>query len=187
MKFVAILAGCVALASCASHVAMVSSGDRYAVTSRLEDYRLGPGDRVRLTVYNEPTISGAFQVSAQGKLALPLIGDIDAIGDTPAQMAALVQDKFAHGLLQNPRVSVEVSDYRPYYILGEVVQAGQFPYVPGLTAMSAVATARGFTPRSQRKFVYIRREGAQEEVAYRVTPGLRIYPGDTIRVDERWF
>jgi polysaccharide export outer membrane protein len=59
--------------------------------------------------------------------------------------------------------------------------------VPGLTAMSAVATARGFTPRSQRKFVYIRREGAQEEVAYRVTPGLRVYPGDTIRVEERWF
>jgi polysaccharide export outer membrane protein len=187
LRVVSILAGSLALAACAPDVAIVSSGDRYSAFNRLEDYKLGPGDRVRLAVYNEPTMSGLYQVSTQGKLALPLIGDIDATDRTTTEIAAMTQAKLAQGFVQNPRVSAEVSDYRPFFILGEVVQSGQFPYVPGLTAMSAVATARGFTPRSQRKFVYIRREGAQEEVAYRVTPGLRVYPGDTIRVEERWF
>jgi polysaccharide export outer membrane protein len=187
LRAFAILAGSLALAACASDVTVVSSGDRYAAANKLEAYNLGPGDRVRLTVYNEPALSGLYQVSAQGKLALPLIGDVDAIDLTPAELAARTQARLAQGFLQNPRVSAEIADYRPFFILGEVVQAGQFPYLPGMTAMEAVATARGFTPRSQRKFVFIRRDGEQEEVAYRVTPGLRVYPGDTIRVEERWF
>jgi polysaccharide export outer membrane protein len=188
LKAVSIVACSLALAACSSsNNAIVSSGDRYAMSSNLEAYKLGPGDRVRLTVYNEPTISGVYQLSAQGKLALPLAGDIEATGLTPAELAAAAQQMLGGRILQNPRVSAEVSDYRPFFILGEVVQAGQFPYLPGLTALSAVATARGFTPRSQRKFIYIRREGAEDEVAYRVKPNLRIYPGDTIRVEERWF
>jgi polysaccharide export outer membrane protein len=187
LRSVSILAGCFAIAACASNVTVVSSGDRYSAASKLDEYKVGPGDRVRLTVYNEPSMTGLFQVSASGKLAVPLIGDVDAANHTPAEIAALIQEKLAHGFLQSPRVTAEITDYRPFFILGEVVQAGQFPYLPGLTAMEAVATARGFTPRSQRKFVYIRREGEQEEVAYRLSPGLRVYPGDTVRVEERWF
>ena len=187
LRAISILAGCVLLASCGSDVTVVSSGDRYSTPERQDDYKLGPGDRIRLTVFNEAALSGLFQVSSQGKLALPLLGEIDAIGLTPSEIAAQAQTKLAGGFLQAPRVSVEIADYRPFFILGEVGQGGQYAYVPGLTAMGAVATARGFTPRSQRKFVYIRREGPQEEVAYRLTPGLRVYPGDTIRVEERWF
>jgi polysaccharide biosynthesis/export protein len=187
LKAVSILAGCLVLTACASDVPVVSTGERYVVSGDPGQYKLGPGDRIRVTVFNEPTLTGEFQVSTEGKLALPLVGEIDAAGKSAAQIAQLDQARLAGGYLQTPRVSAEVVLYRPFFILGEVTQGGQYPYLPGLTVMGAVATARGFTPRSQRKVVYIRHEGDQAEVAYRLTPNLRVFPGDTIRIEERWF
>jgi polysaccharide export outer membrane protein len=80
-----------------------------------------------------------------------------------------------------------VVTFRPFYILGEVAQAGQYQYASGLTAMNAIATAKGFTPRANREIVQIRRQGDSKEINYRLTPELRIFPGDTIRVGERYF
>jgi polysaccharide export outer membrane protein len=187
LRAVLILAGFVSLASCGPNVAVISSGERYSAPSSGDEYKLGAGDRLRVTVFNEPNISGIFQVDAHGKLSLPLVGEIEARGRTAAQVASEVQGGLGRGFLKNPSVSAEISDYRPFFILGEVVQSGQYPYVPGMTATSAIATARGFTPRSQRRFIFIQREGESVEAAYRVAPGLRIYPGDTIRIEERWF
>ncbi|MGK2910349.1 MAG: polysaccharide biosynthesis/export family protein [Sphingobium sp.] len=156
-------------------------------SSVVEDYKLGAGDKIRMTVFNEPTLSGEFSVSADGALSLPLLGDVQAVGKSPAQIATLVQTRLADGYIRDPKVSIEVTAYRPFFILGEVTAPGQYPYASGLTVLNAVATAQGFTPRASRKVVYIRRSGATSEETYQLTPDLVVRPGDTIRIGERYF
>ena len=167
---------------------VATAGDRYVgQPAGSEEYKLGVGDKVRLTVFNEPTISGEFSVAANGTLSVPLIGDVPAIGKGPAELGALIQSRLADGYLRTPQVSVEVTAYRPFFILGEVKSPGQYPYVSGLTVLNAIATAQGFTPRADHTRAFIRRSGEAEEQPYRLTPDLRILPGDTVRLGERYF
>jgi polysaccharide export outer membrane protein len=167
---------------------VLSTGDRYgAATSTIADYKLGVGDRIKINVYNEPTLSGEYAVGANGSVSLPLIGDVPASGRTLDEMIAEARTRLADGFLRDPKVSGEVSIFRPYFILGEVNTPGDYPYSVGLTAMNAIAAAKGFTPRANRDVVIIRRQGETSEVNYRLTPELMIYPGDTIRVGERYF
>lgn len=166
----------------------ISSGERYAAGTTSEDsYALGAGDKVRIIVYNEPQLSGDFSVSTDGDISLPLIGNVKVIGKTVDRASRDVQMRLADGYLRDPRVSMEVATYRPFFILGEVRSPGQFPYISGLTVMNAIATAQGYTPRAKKSTVLIRRFGEQYEQEYVLTPDLRVYPGDTIRLTERFF
>ncbi|WP_375285495.1 polysaccharide biosynthesis/export family protein [Sphingomonas sp.] len=175
-------------AACASDGAVSPPGDRVGAAANIEEaYRLGVGDKVRVLVFNEPGLSGEFSVGANGALSLPLIGDLAATGKTVDQVSNEVQAKLGDGYLRDPKVSMEVTAYRPYYILGEVKAPGTYPYVNGLTVMNAVASAQGFTPRANQGRIFIRRRGEDQEVAYKLTPDLRVYPGDTIRLGERYF
>jgi polysaccharide biosynthesis/export protein len=180
------------LSACSSTPAgmIVATGERYAPpaeASEGENYRLDAGDKIRLTVFNESTLSGEFAVGSDGKLSLPLIGDVIATGRTTRQIAAEVQTRLADGYLREPRISMEVVSYRPFFILGEVKSPGQYPYATSMTVLNAVATAQGFTPRAAQGHVFIRRAGESAEITYRVTPNLRVYPGDTVRFGERYF
>lgn len=181
------------LASCsASRAPVIASGDRYVATAGIdegsvENYRLGSGDKVRMTVFNEPTLSGEFAVASSGTLSLPLIGDVVASSKTTSEVGDEVRRKLGDGYLRDPKVSMEVITFRPFFILGEVKAPGQYPYATGLTVLNAVATAQGFTPRAAKTVVFIRRNGAPEELAYKIAPDLKILPGDTIRVGERYF
>ncbi|MDP9057270.1 MAG: polysaccharide export protein [Pseudomonadota bacterium] len=176
------------LCGCGGGQPVLSSGERYRPTMDMKDaYHLGAGDKVRVTVFNEPQLSGEYVVGADGALPLPLIGDIPVLGSTTVDVAAAATQLFAQGMLRNPRVSVEVENYRPFFIVGEVRVPGQYPYVAGLTAWNAIATAQGLTPRGRKSVVYIRRFGEPAELAYKLTPDLRVWPGDTIRVQERYF
>lgn len=153
----------------------------------VNEYRLGVGDKVRVIVYNEDSLSGEFQVSAAGTLAFPLIGDVPAVSKTTVEIALAIKTMLADGYLRDPKVSMEVVTYRPYFILGEVKTPGQYPFSNGLTVTNAIATAAGFTPRAEKKMVFIRRSGDAEERPYKLSPDLRVYPGDTIRLGERFF
>lgn len=178
------------LAACASTASrtLISTGDRYAVQAAEEaNYQLGIGDRIKLTVFNEESLSGEFNVSANGALSFPLVGDVPAVGKTPDEIGQAVRTRLADGYLREPRISIEMVKYRPFFILGEVKAPGQYPYVSGLTVFNAVATAEGFSPRADKKVAYIRSPGSTTEEAYRLTPDLRIRPGDTIRIGERYF
>jgi polysaccharide biosynthesis/export protein len=167
---------------------VVAAGDRYVASQDgLEDYTLGSGDKLRVTVFNEPTLSGEFAVSTDGSMSVPLVGRIPVQGKKVEDVAALIQSKLGDGYLRDPKVSAEVTTYRPFFILGEVKSPGQYPYASGLTVLNAVATAQGFTPRANKDVVKIRRAGGASEETYSVTPELRIMPGDTIRVGERFF
>lgn len=175
-------------AGCSGPAAVMPSGDRVAIANtEVGDYKLGVGDKLRLTVFHEDGLSGEFAVGANGKVAFPLIGEVPAAGKTASEIAAAITAQLSSGYLRDPKVSVEVSAFRPFYILGEVKTPGTYPFVNGLTAMNAIATAQGYTPRANTKGVYIRRADSATETFYQLTPNLRIFPGDTIRLGERYF
>ena len=119
-------------------------------------YSLGPGDRVRVIVFGEDQLTGEFEVSGGGSLSLPLIGEVAAQGLTTAELGTKIANILREQYIRDPRVSVEVVSYRPYYILGEVNKPGQYPFTDGLTVIEAVATANGFTYRADVRWVYIR-------------------------------
>lgn len=150
-------------------------------------YTLGSGDKVRVIVFGEPGLSGEFFVSSTGKVSFPLIGDVPAATLTVQAFQQELESALRQGYLKEPRVSVEVLTYRPYYILGEVNKPGEYPYSSGLTVMNAVATAGGFTYRAQTKRVLIRRNSETAEKAYPLSSAVKVSPGDTIRIVERLF
>lgn len=157
------------------------------VNSTDSSYKLGPGDKIRVIVFDEPSLSGEFFVSGSGIVSFPLVGDLQVSGVGLDAFRALLQSKLAAGYLRDPRVSVEVLTYRPFYILGEVMKPGEYPYSSGLSVMKAVATAGGFTYRAQTKRVFIRHLADSKEALVTVTSDTLVEPGDTIRVAERFF
>ena len=151
------------------------------------EYRLGSGDKLRVQVFGEDSLGGEFSVSGSGRIALPLIGEVDALGLTASELQSRITAALKDGYLKDPRVGVEVLTYRPFYILGEVGKPGEYPYSNGLTVLDAVARAEGFTYRANTRRVIIKHLGeigVHEEVMTTDTP---VAPGDTIRIKERFF
>lgn len=155
--------------------------------SAAASYVLGPNDRVRLKVYGEPDIAGEYEVDNNGNVSIPLAGHIRAAGLTTRQLERSIASALSKEIVRDPRVNVEVALYRPYYILGEVKKGGEYPYRLGLTVMDAVASAGGFTYRANENKVYLRRSGAGAEEVYALDAPVPIFPGDNIRIPERYF
>lgn len=150
------------------------------------EYRLGPGDQIRITVFNEPDLTGPYTVGAQGMIAYPLVGSIRAGGLTVTEFTTALQSALA-AYVRNPSVAVEITNYRPFFILGEVQRPGTYPYSASLTVPNAVATAGGFTYRANRSRVFIRRANENVERSYPLTVATPVLPGDTVRIGERLF
>jgi polysaccharide biosynthesis/export protein len=155
--------------------------------SLADSYVLGPNDRVRLKVYGEPDIAGEYEIDSTGQVSVPLAGHIKAAGLTTKQLERAVASALSKGIVRDPRVNVEIALYRPYYILGEVKKSGEYPYRLGLTVMDAVASAGGFTYRANENKVYLRRSGAGAEEIYALDAPILVFPGDNIRIPERYF
>jgi polysaccharide biosynthesis/export protein len=153
----------------------------------LGGYTLDSGDRLRVVVFGQEGLTNSYLVGAGGFIDMPLIGSVPARGVTSDQLAGRIAEKLRDGFIREPHVAVEVEAYRPFFILGEVTQPGQYPYVANMTAETAIAIAGGFTPRAQRKSAILTRNyyGQQMRIAVPMTFPLR--PGDTINVQERWF
>lgn len=152
-------------------------------------YRLAAGDKLSITVFGEESLSREFSVTPQGDLAFPLLGDIPVSNMTVSELQEMLRTRLADGYVNDPRVTVEVLNYRPFYILGEVAKAGEYPFSDGLTAIQAVARAGGYSYRADQSTIYITRAGMQGEERYDLRAGRPVYvsPGDTIRVGERYF
>jgi polysaccharide biosynthesis/export protein len=150
-------------------------------------YILGPNDRVRVKVYGEQDIGGEYEVDSTGQISVPLAGHITAEGLTTKELERSIASALAKGIVRNPRVNVEVALYRPYYILGEVKKGGEYPYRLGLTVLDAVASAGGFTYRANENKVYLRRAGGRTEEVHSLDTPVPVFPGDNIRIPERYF
>ena len=152
------------------------------------DYHLTTGDKVKVTVYNEPDLTGEFQVNGDGNVSFPLAGDIPANGATVSEFQRRLTAKLSHGYVKNPRVSVEVSSYRPINVIGEVKNAGQYPYRPGLTLNDAIAMAGGYTYRANEHTAYVRHADTSGETTVQIDQqNVTVSPGDNVRIPERYF
>lgn len=156
--------------------------------TQAKNYRLGPGDQIRVITFGEEQLTGDFRVSDTGSLDIPLIGVVPANGLTTSELASeITQELVAKKLFRSPSVSVEVAEYRPIFILGEVSHPGQFPYQPGMTVLSAVAVAGGFTYRAVEDHVSIVRTQGDHAVESQATRQAYLRPGDVVTVFERTF
>ena len=152
-----------------------------------EAYTLATGDRLRIIVFGQDSLSNIYQIDAGGRIAMPLIGPVQVAGMTTTSAAAAIETKLKGGYIREPKVTVEVDTYRPFFILGEVTTSGQFPYVNGMTVQTAVAIAGGFTPRADRDVAEVTRRTVNGVITGEVAITYPVRPGDTIVIKERWF
>ncbi len=150
-------------------------------------YTLDSGDRLRIVVFGQDGLTNSYAVDASGYIAMPLIGTVKARGATTDGLSSRIAEKLRQGFIREPHVAVEIEAYRPFFILGEVTQPGQYPYVADMTAETAVAIAGGFTPRAFRRTVTLNRVVSGQQVRMTVPITYPLRPGDTINVQERWF
>jgi len=158
-----------------------------AVSTGMAEYRLDSGDKLKITVFGEPDLSGNFEVDGQGVISMSLIGEVSAKGLTLRELQRVIETKLKDGFVREPQVAAEVQNYRPYYILGEIAKAGEYPYIAGLTVMNAIASAGDFTYRADKRRVFIKSVDTAKEKEVKLTPSLLVKPGDTIRIKERFF
>ncbi|PAX06347.1 polysaccharide biosynthesis/export family protein [Sphingomonas lenta] len=150
-------------------------------------YRLGLGDKLRVNVYGEPALSGEYQVGGAGAVTMPLIGDVPAVGLSARELEAALVQRYGSGYLRSPRIAVEVYDFRPYFVLGEVQRPGRYPSTEATTVLGAIATAGGFSYRANTKRAFLRRAGTPQEYEIDLSQDVRILPGDVLRIGERYF
>jgi protein involved in polysaccharide export with SLBB domain len=158
--------------------------DRYAYSRPTGgfEYVLGPGDRLKLTVFGETDLSGDFTIDGAGFIRLPLVGEVRAAGYTSQQLEGAIAAALSPAYLKTPRLAVEVAAYRPFYIIGAVNRPGQYPYVDHMNALNAIALAGGFTPSAVESVIFIRREGSNEEIEVAADRTTDIRPGDVVKV-----
>jgi protein involved in polysaccharide export with SLBB domain len=150
--------------------------------------KLGPNDRLRITVFGQPTLTGEYTLDGNGVLAFPLIGNVPADGSTTSELQQKIAAKLAPDYLVNPSVSAEIVTRRPFYVIGEVQKPGNYPYVSDMTAVNAIAMAGGFTRRARKNDFYIRRlDKDGKMVRIEANAGTVLQAGDTLEVRERVF
>ncbi len=152
-----------------------------------QPYRLGAGDRLRVTVFEQESLTNTYNIDPSGYIAFPLIGSVPARGQTVQELEGALAARLRQGYLRDPDVTVEIEQYRPVFVMGEVGAAGQYSYVPGLTVQKAVAMAGGFTPRANQGGVDITRDINGKVMTGRVSSTDPLLPGDTVYVRERLF
>ena len=147
-------------------------------------YQLGPGDQIRVTVFGLDALNNTYLVGDTGTISLPMIGTVEASGKTVAHFETDIAESIrARQLMLDPKVSAQILAYRPFFIMGEVQRPGQYPYVPGMSIMTAVSIAGGYTFRADTKAVTVTRSSAKG----RASPESNVQPGDLIQVKESWF
>jgi len=175
---------CLALAGCAAPGAY---RPELVTAAPDEAYVLGAGDRLRVIVFGQDSLSNSYSVDGSGRIAMPLIGSVPVAGQPLPSVEQAIAGRLRNGFVREPRVSVEVEAFRPFFVLGEVGAAGQYPYVDGMTAQMAVAVAGGFGPRGYQGGVDLTRMINGVPVTGRVSLNCPVRPGDTIMVRERIF
>jgi polysaccharide export outer membrane protein len=166
-----------------SQSVMGSENDVEAVS----EYRLAAGDRVVVTVFGHEDLSGEFEINGANVISMPLIPEIEAAGMTVNELEAAIIDALKPDYLVNPNVSVDITNFRPFYIIGEVASPGSYPYSNKMTVVNAVAIAGGFTYRAKRNKAIIRRKDVAETTEIEAGMDTPIKPGDVIEIRERFF
>ena len=156
-------------------------------------YRLGAGDLISISVYDEPDLSLELRIGLSGTISYPLLGDVDVEGLSPKQLELKLLEKLKGPYLVDPSVSVSIMEYRPFYVTGEVEKPGSYSFHPGLTVERAISIAGGLTERASKNRIYVVRDKAADEV---VTQSIQkekakladvVRPGDVITIEQGFF
>lgn len=150
-------------------------------------YRMGAGDVVNITVFEHKDLSGRFEVNGSGEVSMPLIGTVILGKLTVREAEKLIVSKLKPDYLINPRINVEIMNYRPFYILGEVKRPGGYEYKTGMTVVNAVALGGGYTYRARENNLYITKATDPERRKRKAGHDTAVMPGDVIEVPERFF
>ena len=180
---------CLALAGCDDLASVVHPPAPTTVAAAAKaETRFQAGDKVKVVVIDEDKITGEYEIDANGAISLPLAGTIRAAGETKIELETLIRRKLEETqILRDPMVTVDISAYRPFYVMGEVEKPGEYPYHTGLNVMSAVAVAGGDTYRASHSRAQVQRAGEQSFTDVPFSPDVPIYPGDLINIPERYF
>ncbi len=150
-------------------------------------HRLQAGEKIRVTVYGEQGLSAEYEIDPSGSVSLPLAGTVQAAGLTQSELEHRLTERFSSEYLKNPKVTVSIAEFRPFYILGEVEKPGAYPYTGGLNVLSAIAIAGGTTYRANRSKIYIQHAGENGLREYVASAAIPIMPGDVIQIPRRYF
>jgi polysaccharide export outer membrane protein len=156
-------------------------------TVQSDGYQLGPGDKLAITVFNQEDLTGEYSINGAGRFSMPFIGSVQAKGLTIMELTDLIVNKLKPDYLLNPRVSIEVINFRPFYIIGEVKSPNAYPYVEGMTYLNAVAIAGGYTYRAKKGYAMVRRNEDEDGEEEKVDMTSNVRAGDIIRIVERMF
>ncbi len=156
--------------------------------SVLSSYALAAGDVITIRVFGEDDLSrDKIRLSDAGTIPYPALGEVRALGLTIGELERRITAGLKNGYLVNPRVSVQIEEYRPFYINGMVDKPGGYPYQPGLTVLKASSLAGGFKERASFSKITIIRERDAKATREKATLNTPVYPGDTVFVDESFF
>jgi len=178
-----LLAGCAA----GDHGPASESDVKALALAATSSPRLQPGEKIRVTVYGEASLSGDYQIDPSGFVSLPLAGTVRAAGLTQNELEQELSKKFRSEYLRNPKVTVSITEFKPFYIIGEVEKPGAYPYTSGLNVLSAIAIAGGTTYRASKTTILIQHPGETGLREYPATAATPILSGDIIKVPQRYF
>ena len=153
----------------------------------LDAYRLGPGDEVSINIFEEDNLSGNYELDGRGIIDLPLISEVRLAGLTSGQAADLIKQRYEQGYLNDPKISLSIVEYRPFFILGEVRSPGRYSFDENMTVIEAVALAQGFTYRANQKKIEVMRKIGKDPKYILLDKNAAVMPGDVIRIKERFF
>ena len=151
-------------------------------------YRLGTGDVISITVFGEDDLkTERVRLTDAGTISYPILGEISVSGKTVGDIEKMITEGLRGRYLVNPRVSVTIDEYRPYFINGQIEKGGSYPFQPGMTVRKAVTIAGGFKERASLSKILVVREGDLTNTPVKVDLNAPIYPGDIITVEESFF
>jgi protein involved in polysaccharide export with SLBB domain len=157
------------------------------IAAVVDSPRLHPGEKIRVTVYGEASLSGDYSIDASGFVSLPLAGAVRAEGLTRSKLEGQLVQSFRSQYLRDPKVTVSVVEYLPFYIIGEIQRPGVYPYNSGLNILRAIAVAGGTTYRANKSTVEIQHTGESVMQTYPMGALIPVLPGDLIRISQRYF
>lgn len=150
-------------------------------------YLLDTGDQLRIFVFGQPNLSRLYRVDHAGRIVMPLIGNVHARGKTIYGLADVIRARLGAKFVRDPQVTVDIQENRPFFIMGEVRQGGQFPYVSGMTVKTAIAIAGGFSERANKETIRVTRRINGTMEVLDVPSDYVLKPGDLVEVKERFF
>ncbi len=193
MKALALMIGAASVASCNGVFDIApdyeaSAGHVIGPGGATGAIKLQAGDKIKVTVFGEDKLTGEYEIDPAGSVSLPLAGTVDAAGLTKAELERALSKKYkALKYLNDPKVTVDIASFRPFYVLGEVEKPGEYVYKGGLSVVGAIAVAGGYTYRASKNRVLIQRVGEETFKEYPLSPRVLVYPGDVVRLPERYF